>query len=108
MQLLGFQSFLIIPQTRAFIMCFYVRKFIPGFKIDVNPPTDEKYINFPVGVPIRTYPDKSSYKDSIRVFMVHRFVPISDSIAGELSWKVARKFFKTLDRCFASYISGKF
>ena len=71
-------------------VCLYNHKFKPGCKIDVIPSTDEKYITLTVGVPVRTYVARNGVtKTRIRIFAVHRLVPIHGSIARETCWILA-------------------
>ena len=85
-------------------VCLYIHKYKPGCKTKVIPSTDEKYISLTVGVPVRTYQDKTGMTKTIFELLhfidSYRFMAFSlEKLAGFLP----QEKFKILDRCYSDY-----
>ena len=85
-------------------VCLHIHKFKPGCKIDIIPSTDEKYITLSIGVPIKTYQDKTGATRTVYEYL--RFIDSFRFMACSLKKLVSylpKEKFEILDKCFSEF-----
>ena len=85
-------------------VCLHIHKFKPGCKIDIIPSTDEKYITLSIGVPVKTYQDKTGATRTVYEYL--RFIDSFRFMACSLDKLVSylpEEKFEILDNCFSEF-----